>query len=230
MSLHLPSYSRYKVVGTLTLTFKSRTQKVKKSLLVKRNDNEILYSLLACLENINSALTISCLLLLKRSSTLISLLNMKLIPNTIIIYYLDWTRMQRNVLKRCEQVKSARSGMQIFSMLNIYCINATSTILLLFSIAITQFLYLLWLIQALTPAEESLSKIDGMFYHFIRDQKYYRTRENRNMATVDSTKKRVFWFSVLESAAMIFMACFQVFEWVMLGLCYSDVLFKKCQD
>jgi hypothetical protein len=39
----------------------------------------------------------------------------------------------------------------------------------------------------------------------------YRTRENRNLATVASTEGRIFWFAILESVLMIAMAGVQVY-------------------
>ena len=44
-----------------------------------------------------------------------------------------------------------------------------------------------------------------------RNQKYFRTRENRNFSTVKSTESRIFNFSVVESALMVCMAGLQVF-------------------
>lgn len=44
-----------------------------------------------------------------------------------------------------------------------------------------------------------------------RNQKYFRTRENRNFSTVKSTETRIFNFSVVESGLMVCMAGLQVF-------------------
>lgn len=44
-----------------------------------------------------------------------------------------------------------------------------------------------------------------------RNQKYFRTRENRNFSTVKSTEARIFNFSVVESGLMVAMAGLQVF-------------------
>jgi len=44
-----------------------------------------------------------------------------------------------------------------------------------------------------------------------RQQKYFRTRENRNFSTVRSTEKRIFNFSLIESGLMVAMAGLQVF-------------------
>lgn len=65
--------------------------------------------------------------------------------------------------------------------------------------------------EQLTQMEESLLKISGSLTHIARTQKYFRTRENRNSATVSSTEERIFWCALLESVAMVAMACLQVF-------------------
>ncbi|KAI7893643.1 emp24/gp25L/p24 family/GOLD-domain-containing protein [Mucor mucedo] len=65
--------------------------------------------------------------------------------------------------------------------------------------------------ETLTEMEESLLRISGSITNIARTQKYFRTRENRNFATVHSTYTRIFWFASLESLAIISMACLQVF-------------------
>ncbi|MCJ1238751.1 hypothetical protein MMC14_006742 [Varicellaria rhodocarpa] len=59
--------------------------------------------------------------------------------------------------------------------------------------------------------EESIFKLSGQLSTINRNQKYFRTRENRNFSTVRSTEKRIFNFSVMESALMVTMAGLQVF-------------------
>ncbi|MCJ1353816.1 MAG: hypothetical protein MMC33_003803 [Icmadophila ericetorum] len=59
--------------------------------------------------------------------------------------------------------------------------------------------------------EESIFKISGQLSTINRNQKYFRTRENRNFSTVRSTEARIFRFSVVESAMMVAMAGLQVF-------------------
>ncbi|KAI4087615.1 MAG: hypothetical protein LQ344_006679 [Seirophora lacunosa] len=59
--------------------------------------------------------------------------------------------------------------------------------------------------------EESILKVSRDLSTINRNQKYFRTRENRNMSTVKSTEKRIFNFSVMESALMVSMAGLQVF-------------------
>ncbi|KAL9543157.1 hypothetical protein MBANPS3_008254 [Mucor bainieri] len=61
-----------------------------------------------------------------------------------------------------------------------------------------------------TQIEESLSRIASAVTQIVRKQKYFRTRENRNAATVASTESRIFWFALLESCAIVAMACLQV--------------------
>ena len=59
--------------------------------------------------------------------------------------------------------------------------------------------------------EETILKVSSQISTLTRQQKYSRTRENRNFSTVRSTEKRVFNFSLLEGAVMVGMACLQVF-------------------
>ncbi|OLL21787.1 putative membrane protein [Neolecta irregularis DAH-3] len=59
--------------------------------------------------------------------------------------------------------------------------------------------------------EESIFKISGHLSHISRNQKYFRTRENRNFSTVRSTESRVFTFSLLESCLMVASSVLQVF-------------------
>ncbi|KAG9246425.1 emp24/gp25L/p24 family/GOLD-domain-containing protein [Calycina marina] len=59
--------------------------------------------------------------------------------------------------------------------------------------------------------EESIFKLSGQLSTITRNQKYFRTRENRNFSTVRSTERRIFNFSVIESLMMVAMACLQVF-------------------
>lgn len=59
--------------------------------------------------------------------------------------------------------------------------------------------------------EESIFKLSGQLSTITRNQKYFRTRENRNFSTVRSTERRIFNFSVIESLLMMCMAGLQVF-------------------
>nr|CAG8470486.1 493_t:CDS:2 [Entrophospora candida] len=57
--------------------------------------------------------------------------------------------------------------------------------------------------------EESCLKLSSSLSTIARTQKYFRTRENRNFSTVKSTENRIFWYSLLESALIVGMACVQ---------------------
>jgi len=62
-----------------------------------------------------------------------------------------------------------------------------------------------------TALEESIFKLSGQLSTITRNQKYFRTRENRNFSTVRSTERRIFNLSIIESLMMICMAALQVF-------------------
>ncbi|KAJ4377494.1 hypothetical protein N0V83_000319 [Neocucurbitaria cava] len=59
--------------------------------------------------------------------------------------------------------------------------------------------------------EESILKLSAQLSTISRNQKYFRTRENRNFSTVKSTEKRIFNFSLMESGLILTMAGLQVF-------------------
>ncbi|KAL7814529.1 emp24/gp25L/p24 family/GOLD domain-containing protein [Trichoderma aethiopicum] len=59
--------------------------------------------------------------------------------------------------------------------------------------------------------EESIYKISGQLSTISRNQKYFRTRENRNFSTVASTEKRIVNFSMIQIALIICMGALQVF-------------------
>lgn len=59
--------------------------------------------------------------------------------------------------------------------------------------------------------EESIYKISGQLSTITRNQKYFRTRENRNFSTVRSTEKRIANFSMIQCAMVICMGGLQVF-------------------
>jgi hypothetical protein len=59
--------------------------------------------------------------------------------------------------------------------------------------------------------EESILKLSAQLSTISRNQKYFRTRENRNFSTVKSTEKRIFNFSLMEAGLMVVMAGLQVF-------------------
>ncbi|KAG0936189.1 hypothetical protein G6F57_008711 [Rhizopus arrhizus] len=62
---------------------------------------------------------------------------------------------------------------------------------------------------ALTEMEETIFRLSGSLNNVARTQRYFRTREHRNAVTVSSTKDRIFWFSLLESVAIISIAALQ---------------------
>jgi hypothetical protein len=59
--------------------------------------------------------------------------------------------------------------------------------------------------------EESLFKVSGQLSTITRNQKYFRTRENRNFATVTSTEKRIVNFSLIQCGLIVCMGALQVF-------------------
>ncbi|KAF2993463.1 hypothetical protein G7054_g5479 [Neopestalotiopsis clavispora] len=59
--------------------------------------------------------------------------------------------------------------------------------------------------------EESIYKVSGQLSTITRNQKYFRTRENRNFSTVRSTEKRIANFSMIQCAMVICMGGLQVF-------------------
>jgi hypothetical protein len=65
--------------------------------------------------------------------------------------------------------------------------------------------------EQLSGVEETVMKLSGQISTLTRQQKYFRTRENRNFSTVRSTEKRIFNFSLLEGGLMVTMAALQVF-------------------
>lgn len=59
--------------------------------------------------------------------------------------------------------------------------------------------------------EETVFRISNQLSTISRNQKYFRTRENRNFSTVHSTESRIFNFSVVEGLMIVGMAGLQVF-------------------
>ncbi|EMF11992.1 EMP24_GP25L-domain-containing protein [Sphaerulina musiva SO2202] len=66
-------------------------------------------------------------------------------------------------------------------------------------------------VEQLSSVEETIMKLSGQVSTLNRQQKYFRTRENRNFSTVRSTEKRIFNMNVMETIFMIAMAGLQVF-------------------
>ncbi|KAL1406432.1 hypothetical protein Q8F55_008131 [Vanrija albida] len=61
--------------------------------------------------------------------------------------------------------------------------------------------------------EESTYKLSGLLSSITRTQKYFHTRHHRNYSTVQSTKSRMFWFTVLECVAIVAMSLLQI--WIL---------------
>ncbi|KAI1438820.1 emp24/gp25L/p24 family/GOLD-domain-containing protein [Xylaria sp. CBS 124048] len=59
--------------------------------------------------------------------------------------------------------------------------------------------------------EESIYKISSLLSTVTRNQKYFRTRENRNFSTVRSTESRIVNFSLVQIVMVIAMGGLQVF-------------------
>ncbi|KAI1080655.1 emp24/gp25L/p24 family/GOLD-domain-containing protein [Whalleya microplaca] len=59
--------------------------------------------------------------------------------------------------------------------------------------------------------EESIYKVSGQLSTITRNQKYFRTRENRNFSTVRSTEGRIVNFSLIQCCMVICMGALQVF-------------------
>ncbi|KAI8806628.1 emp24/gp25L/p24 family/GOLD [Cladochytrium replicatum] len=65
--------------------------------------------------------------------------------------------------------------------------------------------------QIVNAAEVHMGTVGGMVNQISRLQRYFRTRENRNFATVASTESRIFWFALGESGLIVGMGVLQVF-------------------
>ncbi|ROT40815.1 ERP3 protein [Sodiomyces alkalinus F11] len=59
--------------------------------------------------------------------------------------------------------------------------------------------------------EESVFKLSSRLSTISRGQKYFRTRENRNFATVRSTEARIINFSMIQCILIALMGALQVF-------------------
>lgn len=65
--------------------------------------------------------------------------------------------------------------------------------------------------EQLGGVEESIMRLSGQVSTLTRQQKYFRTRENRNFSTVHSIEGRIFNLNLMETGLMIAMAALQVF-------------------
>ncbi len=61
------------------------------------------------------------------------------------------------------------------------------------------------------PSELVLDRLSGWLMKIEGWQKYFHTRENRNIATVKSTRSRITWICALESVLIVGMALVQVY-------------------
>ena len=59
--------------------------------------------------------------------------------------------------------------------------------------------------------EDTVFKVSSQLSTISRMQKYFRTRENRNFSTVQSTEKRIVNFSLIQIALIVCMGALQVF-------------------
>ncbi|KAG6034709.1 hypothetical protein E4U41_006427 [Claviceps citrina] len=59
--------------------------------------------------------------------------------------------------------------------------------------------------------EESIFSISSKLSTISRNQKYFRTRENRNFSTVSSTEARIVRFSMIQIGLIVCMGALQVF-------------------
>jgi len=59
--------------------------------------------------------------------------------------------------------------------------------------------------------EESVFRLNGMLMNIKRMQKHHHTQENRGFSVVKSTQNRLFWYTALESIAVVGMAVLQVY-------------------
>ena len=58
--------------------------------------------------------------------------------------------------------------------------------------------------------KRTVETIDGQLDELKRALQYYKTRNNRNQATVQSTESRIYYFSILEVLLMVGMAFLQI--------------------
>lgn len=61
-----------------------------------------------------------------------------------------------------------------------------------------------------TAMQQTVQQIDAQLEDLKRSLQYYKTRNNRNQATVRSTESRIYYFSILEVLLMVGMAALQI--------------------
>lgn len=67
------------------------------------------------------------------------------------------------------------------------------------------------LVEQTSSLEESIYKLSGSLSSIQRTQRYFRTRDSRNVSTVKSTNWRITMFSLGESLLVVSMSALQVF-------------------
>lgn len=65
-------------------------------------------------------------------------------------------------------------------------------------------------IEHVEQMKETINKISTQLDGLLRTMQYYKTRSNRNQATVRSTESRIYYFSVFEVVLMVGMAALQI--------------------
>lgn len=58
--------------------------------------------------------------------------------------------------------------------------------------------------------QETVNNIDNQLDGLLKTLQYYKTRNNRNQATVKSTESRIYYFSIFEVLLMVGMAALQI--------------------
>ncbi|KAI9009106.1 emp24/gp25L/p24 family/GOLD-domain-containing protein [Hyaloraphidium curvatum] len=61
-----------------------------------------------------------------------------------------------------------------------------------------------------TKLTEALDRVGNGMANIVRNQKYFRTRQNRNESTVVSTSERIFWFNGIIAFLIVAMSAVQV--------------------
>ncbi|KAI9006150.1 emp24/gp25L/p24 family/GOLD-domain-containing protein [Gaertneriomyces semiglobifer] len=65
--------------------------------------------------------------------------------------------------------------------------------------------------KEMKPLEDGINKLADSLGGIVRQQKYFRTRENRNFDTVQSTTRRIFWFGAIEAFLLVAIGFLQVY-------------------
>ncbi|KAJ3111229.1 hypothetical protein HDU96_005886 [Phlyctochytrium bullatum] len=65
--------------------------------------------------------------------------------------------------------------------------------------------------EEVRPMDDALTRLGMAIAGIMRDQRYFRTREDRDFDTVKSTEGRIFWFSIVQGSIIVLTAIVQVF-------------------